>query len=196
MRRPYAVSCGASGRETIAGGRPSEAPQYWAFISYSHADTAAARWLQLAIESYRVPQRLVGRQTTAGVVPRHARPLFRDRDELKAVADLNASVRQAIDGAGDLVVMCSPQAAASEWVNREMRACKPRHRESRLFRYHRIDGAWRADALAALGCGAVDVRRVRRIDAVDQTDALGRIGAALAARQLPRLLDSLPPPRR
>ena len=34
--------------------------RYSAFISYSHADTAVARWLHRALETYRLPKGLVG----------------------------------------------------------------------------------------------------------------------------------------
>jgi len=56
--------------------------RYSAFISYSHQDKASADWLHRTLESYRVPSRLVGRQTAAGTVPRRLVPIFRDRDEL------------------------------------------------------------------------------------------------------------------
>jgi hypothetical protein len=32
--------------------------QYWAFISYSHADAAWAQWLHHELETYRVPKTL------------------------------------------------------------------------------------------------------------------------------------------
>ena len=40
-------------------------PDYKAFISYSHADEAWARWLHRALEGYRVPRRLIGRETVS-----------------------------------------------------------------------------------------------------------------------------------
>jgi hypothetical protein len=42
--------------------------RYTAFISYSHADEAWARWLMRRLETYRVPPRLVGRQTAQGTI--------------------------------------------------------------------------------------------------------------------------------
>ena len=35
--------------------------KYWAFISYSHQDKAWGDWLHKALETYRVPKRIVGR---------------------------------------------------------------------------------------------------------------------------------------
>ena len=43
--------------------------QYRAFISYSHADEEWAKWLHKSLETYRMPKRLVGRETEFGPVP-------------------------------------------------------------------------------------------------------------------------------
>jgi hypothetical protein len=40
--------------------QPDAGFRYWAFISYSHQDKSWGRWLHRALETYRVPQRLVG----------------------------------------------------------------------------------------------------------------------------------------
>jgi len=54
--------------------------KYKAFISYSHADEKWARWLHRSLENYRVPKRLVGRQTDMGKVPTRLAPVFRDEE--------------------------------------------------------------------------------------------------------------------
>ena len=95
--------------------------RYRAFISYSHADQAWARRLHRALETYRVPTRLVGQATRKGDVPRRLTPIFRDRDDLSASGDLSASVRDALARSGTLIVICSPAAADSRWVNEEIR---------------------------------------------------------------------------
>ncbi|MFM7784431.1 MAG: hypothetical protein ACKPE6_07305, partial [Gammaproteobacteria bacterium] len=51
-----------------------EATRYKAFISYSHRDTAAVRWLHRKLEGYRVPKALRGTG-----VPERLTPIFRDR---------------------------------------------------------------------------------------------------------------------
>ena len=60
-----------------------EAPEYkyWAFISYSHQDEKWAAWLHKGLETYRVPQRLVGREERDFPVPKKIFPVFRDREE-------------------------------------------------------------------------------------------------------------------
>jgi tetratricopeptide (TPR) repeat protein len=108
-------------------------PKYWAFISYSHADSRAAGWLQRALETYRIPKRLLGRSTPWGPIPPYLKPIFRDREEMQAGADLGAVVREALAQSRVLIVICSPDAARSPWVSREIVEFKRIHGESRVL---------------------------------------------------------------
>jgi tetratricopeptide (TPR) repeat protein len=108
-------------------------PRYWAFLSYSSHDRAAARWLQRALETYLVPRRLVGRPTPAGPCPARLRPVFRDRSELAADSDLSARISEALDDSAFLIVVCSPAAAASRWVDEEIARFRARHGEDRIL---------------------------------------------------------------
>ncbi len=94
---------------------------YRAFISYSHDDVGWARRIHHALEAYRMPANLVGTETAHGPVPKRLTPIFRDRDDLPAAGDLTASVRAALARSDVLIVICSPAAAASRWVNQEIR---------------------------------------------------------------------------
>lgn len=95
-------------------------PRYWAFLSYSHADKRWAKWLHRALEGYSIPKNLVGRTCAEGVIPKKLQPIFRDRDELPVSTDLSAAVRTALQDSRYLIVLCSPDAARSEWVNQEI----------------------------------------------------------------------------
>ena len=95
--------------------------KYRAFISYSHRDERWATWLHRALESYRLPRNLVGTKTTTGEVPKRLRPVFRDRDDLSSASDLGGTVKQALSDSENLIVVCSPDAAKSHWVNEEIR---------------------------------------------------------------------------
>lgn len=106
---------------------------YRAFISYSHADKAVAEWLHRALERYRLPGRLVGEQTATGLVPARLTPIFRDRDEISAGADLSDTLRQALADSAFLIVVASPDAAVSHWVNEEIRLFKGMHGEARVL---------------------------------------------------------------
>lgn len=107
--------------------------RYRAFISYSHRDKAWADWLHKALETYVIPRRLVGEITPAGPVPRRLAPVFRDRDELASAHDLGTRVNQALAQSANLIVICSPRAAASRWVDEEVLAFKRLGREERIF---------------------------------------------------------------
>ena len=54
--------------------------KYWAFISYSHADEEWAKWLHKSIETYRVPRKIVGRETPQRQISKRLFPVFRDRE--------------------------------------------------------------------------------------------------------------------
>jgi len=92
--------------------------RYAAFISYSHSDRGVAHWLHRALEGYHPPK---GVTVGAGAA---LRPIFLDRAELPTSSDLAASVREALASSRYLIVICSPAAAKSRWVNEEIRYFK------------------------------------------------------------------------
>lgn len=106
---------------------------YRAFLSYSHADKDIAKRLHREVESYRIPPKLVGRVTNVGKVPRRLRPIFRDREELPASGDLSAELSAALHQSMFLVVLCSPAAARSRWVNEEILQYKRFHGEGHVL---------------------------------------------------------------
>ena len=126
----------------MAEGADHAGERYWAFVSYSHKDTAFGRRLHRRLESYSLPRRLAGRATARGTVPSRLAPVFRDREELAAAADLSAEVRAALAQSRSLVVVCSPSAAASPWVSREVQLFRALHPDRPIF--------------AALYCGEPD----------------------------------------
>jgi tetratricopeptide (TPR) repeat protein len=106
--------------------------RYRAFISYSHRDAKWAEWLHRRLETYPLPRNLVGRDTPYGPVPERLHPIFRDRDELGTATDLSTEITAALQDSMFLVVLCSPAAAASAWVNEEVRSFKRMHGEGRV----------------------------------------------------------------
>ena len=105
---------------------------YSAFISYNHRDRRWAIWLHRALERYRVPKRLQGREAPFGIMGARIPPVFRDRDELAASSDLAQSVRDGLEASAMLIVLCSPLAARSIWVNEEIRAFTALGRRDRI----------------------------------------------------------------
>jgi len=103
--------------------------KYRAFISYSHADTAFAKWLHRGLESFRIDKDLVARVTARGTIPQALRPIFRDRDEFTAGHALAEQTLAALNASHALIVVCSPASAKSRYVNEEIRLFKSRHPE-------------------------------------------------------------------
>lgn len=98
------------------------APPFAAFISYAHADAGMAMDLHRRLETYRLPRALrrSGATATLGRI-------FRDRTDLAAADSLSDAIRDALAGAAALVVLCSPDAASSRWVDAEIRLFRQLH---------------------------------------------------------------------
>lgn len=107
--------------------------KYTAFISYSHADKAVVERLHRALEGYKIPKTLVGRETPQGKVPEKFKPFFRDRDDLSAATNLSASIKKAMKQSQFLIVVCSPNAAASEWVAKEINEFKKLRSQNQIL---------------------------------------------------------------
>jgi len=116
-------------RAAVAGRR------YRVFISYSHADTTWANWLMKKLEGYRVPARFHGRAAPVGEIGPRLAPVFRDRDELPTTSDLGETIRAALRESATLVVICSPSAAKSRWVQEEIIAFKRLHGSQHVFAF-------------------------------------------------------------
>ena len=82
---------------------------YDAFLSYNHQDRAVAAGIQKAMHH-------IGRR----VGQLRALRVFRDSTDLTASPNLWGKVRDAMDRCRYLIVVLSPQAAASHWVDREV----------------------------------------------------------------------------
>ena len=107
--------------------------KYPAFISYSHQDKKWADWLHPALENYRVPKTLLVAQGSDGPIPRRLFPIYRDRAETPATADLQDYVRNALEQSAHLIVICSPSSRQSKWVNQEIMTFKRLGRESQIL---------------------------------------------------------------
>lgn len=83
---------------------------YDAFISYSHAaDGRLAPALQRALHRFAKPW-----------YRKRALHVFRDETSLAAAHDLSAAIYRALDTARFFLLLASPAAAASKWVQREI----------------------------------------------------------------------------
>ena len=93
---------------------------YRGFISYSHQNSGIAKAIHRKLEGYRLPSRIAGSETEMGTVPKRLTPIFRDREELSAGESLSVQVQDALTSSDCLIVLCSPESAASKWVAQEI----------------------------------------------------------------------------
>ncbi len=66
-------------------------------------------------------------------MPKRIFPVFRDREELASSSSLGENIQNALRQSRALIVICSPRAAASRWVNEEVKLYKSMDREDRVF---------------------------------------------------------------
>src|ERR1700758_3761805 len=82
---------------------------YDAFLSYAHRDQQVATAIQKGLHQ-------IGRR----MGQLRALRVFRDATNLEANPDLWAKITDALDSSRYLIVVLSPQAAVSHWVNKEI----------------------------------------------------------------------------
>jgi hypothetical protein len=131
--------------------------RYRAFISYSHADEKWASWLHRSLERFRVPRRLV---IQYDLDSHRLSPIFRDRDELSSASSLSSEIEAALAASEHLIVICSPSAAESRWVNEEIKTFQAlgRSRQVLCLLVDGADGVCIPDALRADEPLGADVR--------------------------------------
>jgi WD40 repeat protein len=108
--------------------------KYYAFISYNREDEEWAKWLQYKLEHYKLPSNLNGRTD----LPKEIRPVFKDTSELNP-GNLPQQIQDALEQSKYLIVICSPRAAKSEWVNKEVESFMKMGRTDRVIPFI-IDG--------------------------------------------------------
>ncbi|TNE52656.1 MAG: toll/interleukin-1 receptor domain-containing protein [Sphingomonadales bacterium] len=102
--------------------------RYKAFLSYSHRDKEVAEWLHRQLESYKLPPGIAGADGADGL-----HPIFKDREELPASENLGVAITEALENSDALIVLCSPSAAISPWIAKEVDLFKRQHGDSRVF---------------------------------------------------------------
>ena len=103
---------------------------YRAFISYCQKDKKWAKKIHRQLESYSVPE---GIEIPGLDEKRRIGRVFRDDDELAGAPSLGKALEDAIDSTETLVVICSPNAAQSHWVNEEIKRFKSRKTNRRVL---------------------------------------------------------------
>lgn len=132
--RGHQISTSSVGVITSASGGSdmAELYRYAAFISYSSKDAAFAKRLHGAIETYAIPRSLGAFDLIGEGKPNRVYPVFRDREELSA-GGLSERIEAALKASARLIVVCSPNSAASPWVEKEILYFAGLGRGDRIF---------------------------------------------------------------
>lgn len=108
----------------------------FAFISYSHKDIKQAERLDNFLLEFRLP---------TSVKKKHPnlrdtfQEIFRDNTGMGATTDLSAEIKRQLDQSEYLIVVCSPNAVDSDWVNEEIEYFKSRRGLGNIFPFV-VDG--------------------------------------------------------
>ncbi|MDY6027798.1 MAG: toll/interleukin-1 receptor domain-containing protein [Prevotella sp.] len=90
--------------------------KYFAFISYNRHDTSWGKKLQRKLEGYRMPATLCSEH---GWNRKPIKPVFFAPTDIQP-GGLTAELQERLKVSRNLVVICSPHAAQSEWVGKEI----------------------------------------------------------------------------
>ena len=97
---------------TIQNEQSATPKHYDAFISYSRKNEDFAAKLEQALENYRPPKGLEA--------PQRRLKIFRDKHDFK-VGDYHQNLENSLMASAKLIVICSPEARSSQFVNDEIR---------------------------------------------------------------------------
>jgi WD40 repeat protein len=112
---------------------------------------------------------MIGQNGPLGAAPAKLHPIFRDRSDLSGGGRLSDKIQSVLHDSESLIVLCSPAAASSEWVNRECEVFIGRGATARIFpviaplagEHDDLETACFPPALRGLGLLAADLREIR-----------------------------------
>lgn len=91
--------------------------EYFAFISYKEEDAEWAKWLQRKLEHYKLPTTL--RRENPGL-PERISPIYEYKSEAGG-GRLKEVIWKGLTSSKYLIVICSPRATKSDWLNNGIR---------------------------------------------------------------------------
>lgn len=142
---------------------------YSAFLSYSRIDDRIANWLHSRLDRFRTPKVLIGVQGSHGPVIEKLHPIFRDRTDMSGGGELAFRIKEALQQSERLIVLCSPAAVESSWVDLEVEEFISSGRGDRIFPVIApdlpdtadIETAFFPPSLRGRGIVAADLREIR-----------------------------------
>ena len=104
--------------------------KYFAFISYSHFDKKKAKILHEKIENFRIPKNITNEGNNK--LPEKIKPVFLD-ETVSNFGKLETILKKELEDSRYLIVLCSPSAAQSHYVNSEVEYFIKLGRENRII---------------------------------------------------------------
>jgi WD40 repeat protein len=104
--------------------------KYKAFISYSQKDVKWAKRIHTALENYSIPSGIIVEGLDK---KRRIGKVFRDDDELAGSISLKETLVEVLTQSESLIVICSPNATQSKWVEQEVLDFKVKHSTGKVF---------------------------------------------------------------
>lgn len=90
--------------------------KYYAFISYNSADTEWGKKVQKKLEGYKMPATLCSEH---GWERKPIKPVFFAPTDIQP-SGLTEELQERLKASRNLIVICSPNSAKSEWVGKEI----------------------------------------------------------------------------
>lgn len=109
--------------------------KYYAFISYNSADTKWGKRLHHRLERHKMPATLCSER---GWERRPVTPVFFAPYDIQP-GPLSEELKQRLRDSGNLIVICSPNSARSQWVGKEIAYFHELGRQDRIY-FFIVDG--------------------------------------------------------
>lgn len=109
--------------------------KYFAFISYSSHDITWGKKLQKKLEGYRMPSTLCSEH---GWQRNPIKPVFFAPTDIQP-GDLDEELKERLKASRNLIVICSPHSAKSDWVGKEIAFFHSLRRSSNIH-FFIVDG--------------------------------------------------------
>lgn len=103
--------------------------KYYAFISYSHQDLQWGKRLERKLAGYKMPATLCSER---GWERKPINPIFFAPYDIQP-GDLNEEIKSRLRASRNLIVICSPDSAQSEWVGKEIQYFHELGRDNNIF---------------------------------------------------------------
>ena len=103
--------------------------KYYAFISYSHADFRWGKRLERKLAGFKMPATLCSER---GWERKPINPIFFAPYDIQP-GDLDEELKSRLRASRNLIVICSPDSAQSEWVGKEIKYFHELGRDKNIF---------------------------------------------------------------